>query len=402
MANVALMWGCAYLPALPVVRWVHVSLWLWSGLHKFLSPDWLGAGSWHSLSEINFYPDELYFCFAIFVAASEMLLGLLAVVKPRWAAYYCIALHVGIALYLSPWVRNWNESVLPWNLCTAVVGCWILLHSKPGWPESRAMQMTAAAILLYPAGFYTGWVDHGIAHVLYSDNHAIAMVTTREPRNTSIDPSAKQHTDSFPNWIDRGQQIVGFGDLRVPFPNERRLHLQYFERVGRSGEKLHIFDPRPWGGNEYFLKHSDGRVLKIDAARFYAATETEVGGVALEPWRVYFSLGQVDKVIMNRPVERGPILTAVVTPERYHPELLEKLGQLANLEQIQLQNCPVTDEDLRRLPILWKLRGIGLEGTKVTPAGLKQMLIYPRLNQIDYGNRVLKMTDLLIMADESP
>jgi hypothetical protein len=122
MANVALMWGCAYLGAIEVVRWILISLWLWAGLHKLLSPDWMSTGSWHSLNEINFYPNELYFAFAIFVAASEILLGILAIVKPRWAAPYCVALHVGITLYLSPWLRDWNESVLPWNLCTAAVG----------------------------------------------------------------------------------------------------------------------------------------------------------------------------------------------------------------------------------------------------------------------------------------
>ena len=359
----------------------------------------MGPGSWHSLNEINFYPDELYYYFAIFVAASEMLLGILAIVKPRWAAYYCVALHIGIALYLSPWVRDWNESVLPWNLCTAVVGCWLLLHSKPGWPESRALQIAAAVLLIYPAGFYTGWVDHGIAHVLYSDNHAIAMVTSREPRDPRDDPPPSEQDSPLHDYIDRGEQIVGFGDLRVPFPNERRLHLQYFERVARPGEKLHIYEPRPWGGNEYFIKQADGTVRPIDAARFFSATDSEVGGVALEPWRGYFSLG-LAKVQMSRNDARSPIIEAVFTPQHFRPELLQNLELLANLELIRFKDCPVTDEDLQRLPMLHKLRAIGLKGTKVTPQGLKYLLKYPKLARIQTDQGILTIEELRAMFAE--
>jgi uncharacterized membrane protein YphA (DoxX/SURF4 family) len=397
LANVALLWGCAYLPALPVVRWVLVSLWLWAGLHKFLSPDWMGYGSWHSLNEISFYPDELYFYFAIFVAASEMLLGILAILKPRWAAYYCVALHVGIAVYLCPWLRDWNESVLPWNLCTAAVGCWILLHSKPGWPENRPLQFAAAALLLYPAGFYAGWVDHGIAHVLYSDNHAIALMTSREPRDTSNDPPPSEQLIPLPDWIDRGQQISGFGDLRVPFPNERRLHLSYFSQVAKPGEKLHIHDPRSWGGDEYFLMQADGKVQPIDAARFFSTTETEVGGVALESTRTSFALQRAGVYRASRDA-RSPIFAIRYLPENYRPQLLESLAHLANVEEIQLRDCAVTDADLQRLPLLYKLRGIGLQGTKVTFQGLKQLLKYPQLETIQFGNGSLTIENLRAMS----
>lgn len=400
MANVALLWGCAYLPALPVVRWVLVSLWLWSGLHKFLSPDWMGPGSWHSLNEINFFPYELYYYFAIFVAGSEMLLGILAIVKPRWAAYYCVALHVGITLYLCPWVRNWNESVLPWNLCTAAVGCWILLHSKPGWPENRMLQFAAAALIIYPAGFYTGWVDHGIAHVLYSDNHAIAMVTSREPRDTSNDPPEFAQLVPLHPWTDRGQQITGFGELRVPFPNERRLHLQYFSQVAQPGEKMHIHDPRPWGGDEYFLKQSDGKVLPIDAARFFFTTETEVGGVALELWRGVLAL-DLAKVLMTRNDPRAPIIEAVFATQSFSPALLKHLALLPNLELIQFKDCPVTDSDLQNLPMLHKLQAIGLQGTKVTFEGLKPLLKYPNLNRVKFGEQLITIEDLRAMFASS-
>lgn len=400
MANAALMWGCAYLGAREVARWVLVSLWLWAGLHKFLSPDWMSAGSWHSLNEIHFYPNELYFAFAIFVAAGEMLLGIVAIVKPRWAAYYCVALHVGIALYLSPGLRNWNESVLPWNLCTAAVGCWIMLHSKPGWPEKRWQQVTAAALLIYPAGFYTGCIDHGISHVLYSDNHAIAMITYREARDTSNDPPESEQLVPLPDWVDRGLQISGFGELRVPFPNERRLHLIYFEQVGKPGQKMHIHDPRPWGGDEYFLKDADSRVQPIDAARFFTPTETEVGGVAIDPPRASFALGLNGARRVFRDA-RSPTYAVVVTREYYRPEILDPLGQHTNLEEIQLQDCPVTDKDLARLPVLWKLRGIGLDGTLVTRDFLPSLLKHPNLSQVYYDNGIVTRADLEAMAAQT-
>lgn len=420
MANAALLWGCAYLPAREIVRWGLVSLWLWAGLHKFLSIDWMGPGSFSLVNAVleslahgqqtpefikvaadRLDPYALYYPFAIVVAAGEMLLGILAIVKPRWAAYSCVALHVGIAVFLSPWLRDWNESVIPWNLCSAAVGCWILLQAKPGWPTKRSLQFAAAGLLIYPAGFYTGWIDHGIAHVLYSDNHAIAMVTSREQRDTSQDNFSTKNVVPLPEWIDRGIQIAGFGDLRVPFPNERRLHFQYFARVGRPGEKLHIFDPRPWGGDEYFLKQADGSVLPIDAARFFKATDSEVGGVAIESWRYYFFLNLAG-VNMTRRDARAPIFTAVVTPKYYQPETVENLGRLQNLEEIQLKDCPVTDADLQRLPVLYNLRGIGVRGTKVTFQGLQHLLKFPHLESVDFGDGFLRMENLRAMSALPP
>ncbi len=400
MAIAALMWGCANLRAMGVVRWIHVSLWLWAGLHKFLSPDWMGPGSWSLLNNIDFYPDQLYYAFAIFVAANEMLLGLLAIFKPRWAAYFCVALHIGICIFLSPWVRDWNESVIPWNLCTAAVGCWILRHSRPGWPANRALQFAAAALLIYPAGFYASWIDHYFSHVLYSDNHAIAMITQRESRDPSNDPPASEQLVPLPAWIDRGSQISGYGDLRVPFPNERRLHLIYFEKVGKPGEKMHIHDPRPWGGDEYFLKQSDGRLLQIDAQRFFAASADEVGGVAIDPSPRVFSLNLAGVKMLRRDV-RSHLYATTISPHYYQPAILEQLGELMNLEQIQLKDCPVTDEHLQRLPILWKLRGIGLDGTRVTRDTLPSLLKHPNLSQVYFDKGIVTRADLEAMLEHS-
>jgi hypothetical protein len=163
---------------------------------------------------------------------------------------------------------------------------------------------------------------------------------------------------------------------------------------------MHIYDPRPWAEDEYFLKQSDGQVLPIDAARFFTATETEVGGVALDPWRACFSLG-LNGVTMSRRDPRSPIFAAKFVPQSYQPESLAMLGKLANLEQIELRDCPVTDTDLQRLPMLYKLRGIGLNGTRVTLAGLRHLLKYPQLTVVQFGNANWTLADLQAMLEQS-
>ncbi len=265
---------------------------------------------------------------------------------------------------------------------------WILQRAQPGWPQQRWLQITAAVVLLYPAGFYTGWIDHGISHVLYSDNHAIAMITYREARDTSKDPPASEQFVPLPNYVDRGLQISGFGELCVPFPNERRLHLIYFEQVGKPGQKMHIHDPRPWGGDEYFVKELDGRVVPIGAQRFFASSESEVGGVAIDPPRATFALEMMGAQRVFRDL-RSPAYAVVIKPAEYRPEILAPLAEHTNLEEIQLKDCAVSDADLESLPVLCKLRGIGLNGTAVTFDALPALLKHPSLEQVYYGQRIL-------------
>jgi hypothetical protein len=351
MIGVVESWGPA------VARWYLTAMWIWSGLHKVLSPDWLGQISWGLLQSLPLDPKLWHAPFAYSVACSEVLLGVLAIIRPRWAAIGCVLLHSSIAVFLSPLVHNWNVSVVPWNLSTAIVGYWIF-STAPPLRDPLAWQWVVAAILLIaPAGFYAGWVDHAFAHVLYSDNVPYALATDD----------------------DGVKPIARWGSFRAAFPHTRRAFRQHFDLTAQTGAKLHLADPRPWLPDAYFLKRSDGSVVEISRAEFLSSGDDEIAGVEMDDPRAVFALSQAGARMLKRSAEE--MIYAVEIPAKtYRAELLHHLHGLPNIEQLQLAGCEVIDDDLKLLAGCDKLQGIGLNNTKVTDAGLKYLAELPRLH----------------------
>jgi hypothetical protein len=361
LALLILMAGCVSVPGSRVARWFLAAMWFWAGLHKLLSPDW-----WTTVTSWMIGPlqlDEATWLrpVALGVAAVEIALGLAACWRPRWAAILCVAVHVGIAVYLTPWLLDWNVSVIPWNLCSAVVGCWLMWTAEAGLPRLRWELAVAAMLFLMPIGFYPGVVDHGVANVLYSDNLPRGLMTL----------------DGNP------REIEGWGALRVPFPNERRFLRRYFERVARPGDKLHISESRPWLDDVYFVMTDTGAARPIDAEAFHAA-DNGPPGVALDNRRSIFALVRAGAKLLRRTPE-SMIYAAEIPPDKYHPDMLPLLAGLPNLEQLQLVGCDVRDDDLRHLTGLRNLQGIGLSQTPITDEGLAHLRGLPRLIVIEYN-----------------
>ncbi len=360
-ANLLLMVACLAPQGAALTRWFLAGMWFWAGLHKFLSPDWFAHHSWNQTVSLGLDPADYYLTYASCVAVSEMSLGIAAIVAPRKAAYGCAALHVGIVVFLSPLFAEWNYSVLPWNLATTIIGFWILSRCESVLPTSRWETAFAAASLLLPAGFYVGWIDHGYASVLYSDNLPKGFVTTAEGTH----------------------EIEGWGDLCVPFPSERRLFVQHFARSPQihAGAKMHLHDPRLWLDDAYFVKRSPGEVTEITAEQFFRGGETELVGIGLDCRRCIFFLGRAGAKMLRRTPESA-IYAVEIPPDSYRPEHLTHFAGLPNLEQIQLENCPVTDRHLATLPHLPRLGGIGLNGTQVTDAGMFHLRKFPQLQTV--------------------
>ncbi|TWT39237.1 MauE/DoxX family redox-associated membrane protein [Blastopirellula retiformator] len=360
IANAILMAAALDDHGLRVVRWFLASLWCWAGLHKLLSPDWFTFNAWSITTSLGLDPSQFGELVGWGVGLGELTVGLLAIFWPRGASIPAVLMHVGIALFLTPLAHNWNYSVIPWNLCVAVVGGWVMWTVSPRLPQFRAEWIAAVLLLLYPAGFYVGWVDHGIASVLYSGGIPDGLITT----------------ESGSEYID------GWGDLRVPFPNERRLLRQYFARSAPVGAKLHIADTRTLLGDLYYVKRADGQIEEITQAQFFASAPGVVAGIALDDQYTVFRLGNDGATMLKRAVD-APIYAVQIDPSVYQPEMLPLLARLHNLEQLNLAGCPVTDEELARLPILPKLQGIGLANTTVTDVGLQTLLRQPKLDYVE-------------------
>jgi hypothetical protein len=360
-----------------IARWFLASLWLWAGLHKMLSPHWFAHAGYWLVNSVVVNDDiawKIYWQIAMGVSLAEIATGMLAVIRPGWAAVACLLMHTGIALILL--LIEWNHSVVPWNLATAIIGFWIMRQigttkslARQTSPLSRAGASVLIAVLMAaPAGFYWGFLDHGYSHVLYSDLLPRGLIVNR----------------------DRLVEISGWGRLRVPFPAERRTLRKYFELVAEDGAKMHVVDPRPALPDQYFLK-TGGVVVEIDAKRFYHQTLNELRGVGLDSRLARFWLKRSGQLVV-RPYNDMDHNAGLITyayrmdPDRYNTESLHWLSGLPNLEQLQLDGCPVTDADLELVARLDGLTGIGLSNTSITDAGLEKLSSLRNLRILEVEN----------------
>jgi hypothetical protein len=351
-AIAVLMSACVWPSWQCFARWFLVSTWLWAGLHKLLSADWYGHASYLLVQRAGFpEPEHIYIPVAVTVAFVEIAVGLAGCFRPRWAAIACVPLHLGIVLTLSPLMLDWNASVIPWNLAMAAIASWVMWTTVTVIPQGRWQWATAMAWLLCPLGFFVGWLDHGFSGVLYSDSLPRGQITT----------------------IDGPRKIRGWGDLKVPFPNERRTLRMFFERAGVPGEFLHIADPRLLLDDQYFVLDEKHNAVEITPDEFY---EGSVGirsgpkfGMGLDELRSIFALRQAG-VRMLSEAQGLPIYAVEFSADNFDSRLLIVLRGLPNLRQVQLSGTSVTDDDMRHIGALRMLTGVGLDQTAITDAGL--------------------------------
>ena len=354
-----------------VARWYLVAMWFWAGLHKLLSPDWFTYCTWNLFGEAGLQPDDRFLWVAYMIAWSEIALALMAFFIPKLAAVGCVLLHGGIALYLLPWLRNWNASVIPWNLATAIVGYWILRRAPLGLPRTRGEWVVAVVLLVLPATFYLGLVDHRFAHVLYSDHVPEAVAT-----------ASNGTTRQFSAWEE----------LRVPFPHVPRLFKQHFALTSEPGEKLHIRDPHARMPDSYFLIKEEGPE-EISAKEFYRA-DSEPLGAGIDSLGSVFRLASNDVRLLKRDAA-AMIYAVEFPPGTYSVELLQELRGLPNLEQIQLAETQVRDEDLKWLTVLKKLHAIGLDGTQISDRAVEILQEIPTLRIIEHKGTAISESAMI-------
>lgn len=396
-----MMSACVWPLARRLCLWYLVAMWTWAGIHKLLSPDWMNQVSYYMLGkfEIGLHDYGLpcpanisgfYRVFAIVVALTEIGTGLLAWIRPKFAAVLCVALHLGILGFLLP--MNWNQSVIPWNLATAIVGSWLLWNacqpfrrnnSDPVENESADFgfsslkrlalpkvlweRVVVILLLTIPIGFYFGLVRHCFAHSLYSNNLPLGMITR----------------------IDRMEFLESWDQLRMPFPNVQKAYRDYFKLTGKLNDKLHIRETKTWLQSHYYLHTGNRNIREISAESFLDPIVVDPMGMGIDDPRVVFELTYINSVVMKRRNEKDMVYAVEFNADRFEPKLLRSLVGLPNLQQINLSGCNVSDEDLDLLSDSNRLLGIWLTDTQVTKEGLIKLKKFPNLRQVEYDGQTI-------------
>ena len=355
-----LIFGCSTTQRQNYCRWYLIAMWFWAGTHKIFSPEWPMI-AWNILERSQFDADNFYQFFSWVLAIAEIILGIAAVLRPRLGAILCVVLHGGIALFMSPLFFDFNASVIPWNLATAIVGFALFWNATASIPATRWGRVVVAGCLLLPVGFYGGWVDRGLAFVLYSGNMPRAAMTTKS-----------------------GRQILGDEEyLGVPFPREQRHFHAIFEKMSNAGDKLHVTDRRPWSSDQFFVMGSKNIPLKISKIEFSRNSPTEVKGVFLGDPVSIFNLQRYGAKMLARE-SGGAVYAVEFDPKKFNGAVLRYLKGLPNLEQIQLADCDLIDEDLRALSDLDALVGVGLSNTPISDRGLMYLSELKNLRVIEH------------------
>jgi hypothetical protein len=232
-----LLWGTVPNPTAQGFARAHLlTLWLFAGFHKLLSPAFLNDTAPRLLTGFPLdLPQWLITHGGYVIAFAELGTGLLALSMRtrKAAALMAFGLHIAILLNLSQLGINRNDAVWPWNIALAFAGFALIAPWKESLLSSIAMCHALArpllvCLLVAPLGFYLGLMDAYLAHNLYSANTPQATVMCRDECLPHQNPNAIWEA------------------FRVPPPPEQRLFEQYFVLTCRPGDQLLIRDSRLW------------------------------------------------------------------------------------------------------------------------------------------------------------
>jgi len=226
-----LLFGTCSLPAAGAIARAHlVSLWIWSGLNKALSLEFIDRTASLLFDNLPLSPSWLRGWFGWVVVVSEAAIGVCLLVAPLRRAGIVLAflVHGMILLVLVP--GSWSVSVWPWNLALPVAAAVLFWPDAPApaqaaWPTWRA-RLVLAVFLLVPVGFYGGWVDAYLAHHVYSDTTATAVVCRDGVRCSPV------------------PFLEPYVPLRARLPPEPRLFVAHFDAICRPGERLVVYPRR--------------------------------------------------------------------------------------------------------------------------------------------------------------
>jgi hypothetical protein len=232
-----LLWGTLPSPTATAFARAHlISLWMFAGINKLVSPTFLHETAPWLLS--GFPIDSgpwLHDHIGYIVAGTELTTGVLALFPATrlLCALVALGMHSGILLDLGPFGLDVNQSVWPWNLALAFAGFALIAPWKEPIGRSlggcpRWVRPLIVILAVAPVGFHFGLMDAYLSHNLYSSNIVRATVRCTGECSRIVDPSKTREA------------------FNVPMPPEPRLFEQYFWLTCSAGDELVLSDPRWW------------------------------------------------------------------------------------------------------------------------------------------------------------
>lgn len=243
-----IMAGCRDKSALRLMRWVTVSIYIYSAVSKFdyqflhsLGPQFVAtltsfigirSADWREHSQV---------AIAVLLPLTELLVGIgLLVPRTRQAAaYVAIGLHTLLLLILGPWGLSHQPGVLVWNLFF-IAQAWVLFgrcERDAVTTQSATRELTRGEMLSYllagivivlPASEPLGYCDHWAAWELYSPRSSRAQVAIHE---SVVDRLPTEIQEQLSPAIDRDdwQQLPldrwSLDSLSVPIYPEDRFQI---------------------------------------------------------------------------------------------------------------------------------------------------------------------------------
>jgi hypothetical protein len=215
--------GTTRIPYARTVAMAHlVTLWLWAGLNKALSLDFMHENAASLYQSFPIHPESLRVPFGWAIIVTEISIGLLLLVPSTRRAGVIVAVGLHVLGLLTLVRAGGNSAVWPWNAALAVAAVAFF------WPRSkpvleRRTVAVFAAFALFPIAFYAGYLDAYLAHNLYTSNTPTGGVCFGD------------------GACSAGPWSATWSQLNVPLPAEPRLFRAYFEEVCEPGQRLIVF-----------------------------------------------------------------------------------------------------------------------------------------------------------------
>ena len=240
-----IMASCRQRVATQLMRWIVVSIYVYSAISKFdyqflnsLGPQYLSTlVSYVGLNSTN-CPADVQAWLASLFPLGELLVGvgLLVPQTRRFAIYAAIALHLLLLFILGPWGLSHQPGVLAWNLFF-IAQAW-LLFAEPTTTEEPAENeprrrvteslcfLLTGVVIAFPASEWLGYCDHWPAWELYSPRSSRVQIAIHKSAIDRLPPSVQSQLSRPPltdaDWRDLYIDRWSLESLAVPiYPEDR-------------------------------------------------------------------------------------------------------------------------------------------------------------------------------------